>query len=145
MSASKPEYLLDANVFYALTARDHVYHQLVKAWFYASPALRWAICSFTEAGYLRNATAPRPGQVTMSEASEVLKRLAQHPGYCYLPITVDWHTLCAPFFKRLFGHKQVTYAYLLGLAVREGLVLVTLDKAMLHLAGEHQNHVLLLK
>jgi uncharacterized protein len=144
MNLSEAKYLLDVNVYYALTARNHVHHEIVKLWFYAFPNLQWAICPFTEAGYIRNATASRPGQITMREATDILKRLAQHPGYHYLPINADWHTLCSPFFKRLYGTKQVTDAYLLGLAVRAGLMLVTLDKAILHLAGEHQDHVLLL-
>jgi uncharacterized protein len=80
----------------------------------------------------------------MSEATAILARMAQQPGYHYLHIQADWPTLCSPFFKRLYGTKQVTDAYLLGLAVREGQVLVTLDKAMLHLAGEHETCVLLL-
>jgi uncharacterized protein len=146
MPLSKADYLLDVNVLYALTARDHIHHSVVKAWFYASPALRWAICPFTEAGYIRNATASRPGQIEMAEATAILKKLAQHPGYHYLPITGDWHTLCGPFFKRLYGAKQVTDAYLLGLAVREGLALVTIDKGIVHLAGnEYSRHVLLLE
>lgn len=80
----------------------------------------------------------------MSEATTVLTQLSQHPGYRYLPITADWHTLCRPFFRRLYGTKQVTDAYLLGLAVQENLVLATLDKGILHLAGEHSRNVLLL-
>lgn len=147
MNLSKaPRYLLDVNLLVALTTRSHVHHALVKEWFYASPDLLWAVCAFTEAGFLRNATAPRSGQITMTEATAILKQLAQHPGYHYLPIAADWKTLCSPFFKRLYGTKQVTDAYLLGLAVRDGLVLVTMDKAILHLAGdEHSKHVLLLK
>jgi len=147
MNLSKaPRYLLDVNILVALTARSHVHHGLIKQWFYASPSLQWSICAFTEAGFLRNATAPRSGQITMSEATAVLKQLAQHPGYRYLPIDADWQTLCSPFFTRLYGTKQVTDAYLLGLAVQSGLVLVTMDKAILHLAGtEHSKHVLVLK
>jgi toxin-antitoxin system PIN domain toxin len=147
MSLSKVhQYLFDVNVFVALTARNHVHHQLVKEWFYASSSIKWAICSFTEAGFLRNATAPRAGQITMSEATAILMQLTRHPGYRYLPIDADWHTLCGPFFKRLYGTKQVTDAYLLGLAVRAGLTLVTLDKGIVHLAGnEYSKHVLLLE
>jgi len=140
---SKAKYLLDVNVFVALLTENHIHHQLVTAWF-NTQGLKWAICPFTEAGFLRNATAPRPGQISMSEATAVLAMMSQHPGYHYLPITADWHILCSPFFKRLYGTKQVTDAYLLGLAVRDGLVLATLDKAILHLAGEHRDHVLLL-
>ena len=141
-----PRYLLDVNLLVALMTQAHVHHGLVKEWFYASSGLQWALCAFTEAGFLRNATAPRSGQITMSEATTILKQLAQHPGYRYLPITADWQTLCRPFFKRLYGTKQVTDAYLLGLAVREKLVLVTIDKGILHLAGnEYGKHVLLLE
>jgi hypothetical protein len=53
--------------------------------------------------------------------------MAQEPGY---PIAADWPTLCNSFFTRLYGTKQVTDAYLLGLALREGLVLVAMDKAI---------------
>jgi toxin-antitoxin system PIN domain toxin len=146
MSLSKaPRYLLDVNVFLALVSENHIHHQLVTTWF-NTPGLRWAICPFTEAGFLRNATAPRSGQITMSEATAVLARMAQRPGYHYLPIAAGWQTLCSPFFTRLYGTKQVTDAYLLGLALREGLVLVTMDKAIMHLAGkEYSKHVLLLE
>ena len=81
----------------------------------------------------------RDGEVSGSdhiEATALLARMAQHPSYHYLPISVDWNTLCSRFFRRLYGTKQVTDAYLLGLAVREGLALVTLDKAVVHLAGD---------
>ena len=140
-----PRYLLDVNVFLALLSENHTHHQLVTTWF-NTPGLRWAICPFTEAGFLRNATAPRSGQITMSEATAVLARMTQEPGYHHLPIAADWQTLCSPFFTRLYGTKQVTDAYLLGLALREGLVLVTMDKAIMHLAGnEHSKHVLLLE
>ncbi len=147
MSFSKAaRHLLDVNVLVALTTGNHVHHRLVKEWFYASPGLEWAICGFTEAGFLRNATTPRPGHITISEATAVLKQLARHPGYRYVPIAADWQTLCGPFFTRLYGAKQVTDAYLLGLAVRENLVLVTIDKGIVHLAGtEYSKHVLLLK
>ncbi len=142
---SSAKYLLDVNVFLALLSENHIHHQLVTAWF-NTPDLWWAICPFTEAGFLRNATAPRPGNITMSEATAILARMAQEPGYHYLPITADWHTLCSPFFSRLYGTKQVTDAYLLALAVRDDFVLVTMDKAIRHMAGnEFREHVLLLE
>lgn len=147
MKLSEPKwYLLDVNVLIALTSRTHIYHRLVHQWFHDSFDLQWSVCAFTEAGFVRTSTAPRPGQISMIEATTVLTQLARHPGYRYQAITADWQTLCSPFFKRLYGTKQVTDAYLLGLAVREGLVLVTMDKAILHLAGqEHSRSVLLLE
>ena len=144
-SAMQSGYLLDVNALVALTDGDHVHHGLVKDWFYASPDLQWSVCALSEAGFLRNATSPQVGNLKMSEATAILKQLAQHPGYRYLPIRADWQTLCSPFFPRLYGTKQVTDAYLLGLCVRHRLILATLDKGILHLAGkEYGKHVLLL-
>jgi toxin-antitoxin system PIN domain toxin len=130
-------------VLVALLDEDHVHHETVLAWFYASDR-QWAICPFTEAGLLRHMTRPKTGDMSMEEATAMLRRLAQEPGYRYQPFSGDWQTLSARFFKRLFGHNQITDAYLLGLAIQEGLVLVTCDKAILHLAGEHMSHVLIL-
>ena len=81
----------------------------------------------------------------MEQATAMLDRLKQEPGYHYQPITADWQTLTNPFSKRLHGHNQVTDAYLLGVAVREGLTLATFDTAILHLAGEHRKHILILE
>jgi toxin-antitoxin system PIN domain toxin len=141
---SRVRYLLDVNVLIALFTEDHIHHRPAMEWF-SAPDLQWGVCALTEGGFLRYATAPRPGQLTMMEATAILEDATQHPGYHYLPIAADWPTLCGPFFARLYGTKQVTDAYLLGLAVREGLVLVTMDKGVVHLAGkEHSAHVLLL-
>jgi uncharacterized protein len=137
-------FLLDVNVLVALLDEDHVHHQLVSEWF-DTPGLRWAVCPFTEAGFLRYMTRPKLGDMSMEEATAMLARLALEPGYQYQPISADWQTLCGIFFTRLFGHNQITDAYLLGVAVREGLVLVTCDRAILHLAGEQSKHVHLLE
>jgi predicted nucleic acid-binding protein len=75
----------NVNVFVALLTENHIHHGVVTEWFNASPRLQWAICPFTEAGFLRNATAARPGQIEMSEATAVLARIAQHTGYVIIP------------------------------------------------------------
>ena len=81
----------------------------------------------------------------MEQAAIMLERLKRKPGYSFQPITADWQTLTVPFAKRIHGHNQITDAYLLGLAIQEGLVLTTFDRALLHLAGEHGKHVLVLE
>lgn len=138
-----PRYLLDVNVLIALLDEDHTHHQIVMDWF-AVPDRQWAICPLSEAGFLRHATRPGTGKVTVSDATAALESLAGHPGYHYHPIAHNWSTLTKPFFHRLYGHKQVTDAWLLGMAIQDGLVLATFDRAILHMAGEHQAHVLLL-
>lgn len=136
-------HLLDTNVVLALLDRRHAHHAAAEVWF-ESPGLRWSLCAFTEAGVLRFFTRPKTGGLSMEQTTAMLERLKQRPGYSFQSISADWQALTAPFAKRIHGHNQVTDAYLLGLAVREGLVLTTFDRALLHLAGEHTSNVLTL-
>ena len=138
-----PVYLMDVNTVLALLDEAHIHNQAVNEWF-DTPGLQWALCPFTDAGVLRFFTRPKTGGMSMGEVTAMLDRMKQEPGYHYQPIASDWQTLTKPFFKRLQGHKQVTDAYLLGLAVQEGLVLATFDKAIPHMAGEYGKHVHLL-
>jgi predicted nucleic acid-binding protein len=142
--AKAPVYLLDVNVVLALLDQAHVHNQVVEKWF-DTPDLQWALCAFTEAGVVQYFTRPKTGDVSMEQATSMLASLKQQPGYHFQPILADWQTLTAPFSKRLHGYRQVTDAYLLGLAVSEGLTLATFDKAILHMAGEHSQHVLILE
>jgi predicted nucleic acid-binding protein len=137
------KYLLDVNVLVALLDEDHVHHKDVLKWF-DMPGIQWAICAFAEAGLLRHMARQKLDLMSLDIVSDMLDRLTQHPGYHYQPITADWQSLSAPIAKRLHGHNQVTDAFLLGLAIREEMVLATLDKGILHMAGDHRDHVLLL-
>ncbi len=88
---------------------------------------------------------PNVGRLSAEEATVMLTALQRSPGYRYWPITTGWTELAAPFRDRVFGHQQVTDAYLLGLAIQENGILVTLDKAILYMAGPQlKNHLLVL-
>lgn len=142
---SRATHLLDVNVLVALLDKDHNHHKRVLQWF-ETPGLDWGVCAFTEAGFLRLATNPRIGSRTMAAGTTILADLANRPGYRFWPVSAGWSTLAAPFSERIFGHQQVTDAYLLGLAVKEDGILVTLDKAILYLAGaQYRQRVLLLE
>jgi toxin-antitoxin system PIN domain toxin len=137
--------LLDVNVLIALTEQGHMHHQTVMKWF-NTPGLDWGLCAFSEAGLLRVTVNSNVGNVSVWEATEILKALEKHPGHRYWPITTNWSVLAAPFRERIYGHQQITDAYLLGLAIKENGVLVTLDKAFKFLAGERYNkHLLVLE
>lgn len=137
-------HLLDVNSLIALLDEEHIHHEPMTEWF-DTPGLQWAVCPLTEAGFLRHMTRPQTGNLSMREATGILERFAKEPGYHYQSIAADWRTLTQPFFRRLQGHNQITDAYLLGLAVREGMTLVTFDRGILHVAGEHGKHVHLLE
>jgi toxin-antitoxin system PIN domain toxin len=138
MTLADPLHLIDVNILIARIFEGHEHHRAAVNWF-NTPGLQWALCPWSEAGFIRYAT--RPGRLSMAEATAILEELAQHPGYHYRPIAHDWRTLTKPFYQRLHGHKQVTDACLLGLAIRHGLILATFDKRILHLAGEYGRHV----
>lgn len=139
------KYLLDVNVLVALADPAHIHHKIVMKWF-NTPRLDWGVCAFTEAGFLRVTTNPNTCGHSVKHALEVLADLANHPGYHYWPITTPFATLTKPIADRIHGHQQVTDALLLGLAIKEKAILVTLDKAMKYLAGEKfGKHVLLIE
>lgn len=141
---SDARHLLDVNLLIALTEQGHANYRTAWNWF-DTPGLEWGLCAFSVAGYLRITSNPRVGGYSIAEAEQVLAVLTRRPGYSYWPITADWAELVAPFRERLWGHQQVTDAFLLGLAVHANGALVTLDKAMKHLAGpKHSKHVLVL-
>jgi toxin-antitoxin system PIN domain toxin len=141
----EPKYLLDVNVMVALTEPEHPHHQIVMDWF-ETPGLHWGLCAFSEAGFLRASTNPKVGFHTVQEATQVLADFVHHPGYSYWPITTGWADLTTPFRERVFGHQQITDAYLLGLAVRRNAILITLDKAIQFIAGpKYSQHVLVLE
>ena len=138
------KYLLDVNVLIALTQPEHVHFKTVTNWF-DTPGLDWGVCAFSEAGFLRLSSNPSLGALTIDDASTILATLAQHPGYRYWPVSVPWMSLVEPFADRVLGHQQIADAFLLGLAVREKGVLVTLDKGIRYMAGSrYAAHLLVL-
>jgi toxin-antitoxin system PIN domain toxin len=138
------KYLLDLNVLIALADADHRHHAKARAWFERDGETNWGTCLLTEAGFIRVMANPRMGGYSVAKATEILAILTRRPGHRFWPMGEGWSALSAPFAERLFGHQQVTDACLLGLAVREDGVLVTMDKGVAYLAGEHYKKNLLL-
>lgn len=140
--------LLDVNVLIALTEPGHDDYRKAQEWFNSSMGGNLGLCPFTESGFIRVTTnsAFRPGPRSLELAIAIIQFLKGHPGYWYCPIDESWVTLTAPFAARIFGHQQVTDAYLLGLAIKANSVLVTFDKGIQFMAGaEFSQNVLLLE
>lgn len=142
----KVKYLADVNLLIALLDEDHVHHKMVMRWFDTSARDEFGLCTFTEAAFLRVMTNPRAGSHSLEEALEALASLNKHAGYRFWSMAEGWASLVEPFCERVFGHQQITDAYLLGMAAKEGGVLVTMDKAIRYMAGEKYGvHVLVLE
>ena len=129
----------------ALTEQGHIHYRTAWRWF-DTPGLKWGWCAFSQAGYLRITSNPNVGGYSIGEAAQVLSALTKRSGFRYWPITVDWAELVAPFRERGLGHQQVADAWLLGLAIKDNGVLVTLDKGIRSMAGPKcSKHVLVLE
>ena len=138
VTQTRRKYLLDLNTLIALAEPDHEFHKPAGKWFQAEGKENWGVCPLTEAGFIRITVHPkyRPATRTVQQATAILASFAEHPGYRYWPMADSWVTLTAPFSARIFGHQQVTDAYLLGLAIKEHGILVTFDSGFRVLAGE---------
>jgi len=129
-------YLLDLNILVALTDDEHKHYERAQTWFHSVRDEEWGTCPLTEAGYIRLVANPATGfpEGSLKRAIDVLSVVTDHPGHRFWSMTESWTTLTAPFADRIFGHQQVTDAYLLGLAIKENGVLVTFDRALKYLA-----------
>ena len=66
----------------------------------------------------------------------ILQVIAALPNVANLQVSPTWLELIEPLARPLVGHRQVTGALLLGLAIRNQAILVTLDRTIQALAGK---------
>jgi toxin-antitoxin system PIN domain toxin len=140
-------YLLDVNVLLALHWPGHDSHRTAMEWFEREGEKSFALCPITEAGFVRILTnvAFTGKKLEMLEAKEALARLGQVKGYRFWPMTRGFLEVVMPLERRLFSHRQVTDACLLGLAIERKGSLATLDHAVRHLGGsEFAQHITLI-
>jgi predicted nucleic acid-binding protein len=91
-------------------------------------------------------TNPLIGGESMSGAILLLREIAALPNVAHLPVAPTWLELIEPLARRLVGHRQVTDALLLGLAIRQNAILVTLDQHIRALAAnEFAENLLVLR
>lgn len=132
------QYLLDVSVLLALHWPRHTAHAKVKQWFRSSGEKAFSTCALTQAGFVRIVTNPTflQDKITFSEARQLLHELTRMKGHTFWPINTEFVEATVPLERRILGHRQVTDAYLLGLAIQKKGALATLDRAIRHLAGD---------
>ena len=123
-------YLLDTNLLIALLWPSHERHDLALKWFTRHRGKGWATCPFTQAGFVRIVSNPAFSRdaVQPREANHVLSANTAAKDHTFWPDELPFAEAVAFAGVRLLGHQQVTDAYLLGLAIRRGGVLATLDQ-----------------
>lgn len=129
--------LLDANLLIALMHTNHVHHAVAQYWFEQVPQRRFATCALTQLAFVRLSSNQKVSDADISpaQAMEVLAAWTSHPGHVFWPdilAPVDMPVLNSP---AVVGYRQVTDAYLLGLASAYKQKLATLDRALLSFAS----------
>jgi toxin-antitoxin system PIN domain toxin len=120
--------LLDVNVLIALLDQAHPHHETALAWLKTNIKHGWASCPITQNGCVRiMSQASYPGARPVSQIIDRLNSALNHPSHEFWPD--DASITDAKLFDatRIHGARQVTDAYLLGLAVRHGGRLATFD------------------
>ena len=123
--------LLDVNVLIALLDADHVHHTRASAWLADHIAAGWASCAITQNGCVRIMSQPGyPNALPAARVAQRLREATETPHHLF--VLSDLSLLDTQPFdtEQLLGHRQVTDAFLLGLAMRHGLRFVTFDAAM---------------
>ena len=117
--------LLDGNVLIALLSPDHSHNEVARHWF-SSQGDRFASCPITQGTLLRSMLRDRPG-TRPQDLVQVIDALKQHPRHIFWGDTLDYGQVS---LRGILGHRQVTDAYLAGLARFHGAKLATFDRGL---------------
>jgi toxin-antitoxin system PIN domain toxin len=131
-------FLLDANVLVALAWPEHGSHDRVGRWFARHSRGGWATCPFTESALVRILSNPAfsSDSLSVENAMAVLEANVKLPGHQFWPADTSLVDAIAKIGKRLRAHRQITDAYLVGLAVHHHGKLATMDRSIGSLAPE---------
>ncbi|MGV9009010.1 TA system VapC family ribonuclease toxin [Brevundimonas sp.] len=125
-------HLLDVNVLIALLDPEHIAHDDVHVWFDTVGKTAWATCPIVQNGFLRIVGASRYSSVTtpLPVLVDNLSEFTRRPGHHFW--AEDFSLLTDVVIRRegLTNAAQLTDTYLLGLAVRNGGRLATMDRRL---------------
>jgi uncharacterized protein len=147
----KPSYLFDVNALLALGWDKHEHHSTVCNWLDVYGHLGWASCAITQAGFVRLSAQVQVitgKKKSPEEASKVLSSFLKMSNHSVLPLDFDHRAVVAACTGGIVGHRQITDAYLLTLAIRKGCKLLTFDQgihALLATEQEREQHLCVLK
>jgi toxin-antitoxin system PIN domain toxin len=129
-------YLLDASVLIALAWPEHSAHERAGRWFAHHAQAGWATCPITQAALVRILSNPAFSEraLTPSKALQVLIRNAKLPGHRFWSDSIDVREAMERMPSVLAGHRQITDAYLVALAIHNRGKLATMDRRILQFA-----------
>ena len=116
--------LLDGNVLIALTAPGHVHSDAAHRWWAGRPDDTIATSPNTQ-GTLLRLVLVRGG--TIDDGAHLVRQLAAHPSHEFWPDDIGY---LDTNLSGVLGHRQVTDAYLAGLARHHRGRLATFDSGI---------------
>jgi uncharacterized protein len=129
--------LLDVNVLIALLWPAHEHFEAAHEWF-ASRAgrARWATCPLTQLAFVRIVSNPAFSRDALgpADALRLLESNLAHPGHEFWADDIGLLEAVGPLAPRLQGHRQLSDAYLLGLALERRGTLASFDGGLKALA-----------
>lgn len=136
MTAGTKICLLDVSVLVALSWPGHQFHEAVQRWFARNAPKGWATCPIVQAGFVRIVSNPAfsPHAVSVADAVSALRGTISHPAHQFWADEISFHDALR-FLKGLTGHKQVTDAYLVGLAIHHRGRLATTDRRIAEISS----------
>jgi hypothetical protein len=124
----------------ALAWPNHVHHEAAHRWFAGRQRERlgWATCPVTQSGFVRVSSNARIVADARSplEAIQLLERIVALPGHEFWSDDVSIVASEHVARRKLMGHKQVTDAHLLALALARDGTLATLDGGLAEIAPD---------
>ena len=134
------------NVLVALAWPNHIHHRQAVTWFVGIRDDGWATCPITESGFVRVSSNARvlPDARAPSEARTLLAALRTKGTHRFWEDDVSAVDDPSGVFATVVGHRQVTDAHLLSLAIRRSGVLATFDRGIVALAASYPERVVLI-
>ncbi len=119
-------------------------------WFTQHARAGWASTAFTQSAFVRIVSQPAFSgrSIAVSEAAELLLRNTAHTKHRLVALDFGFADVWAACTGGILGHRQITDAWLLTAAIRNGMKLLTFDAGMEHLlasAHERDRHVAVLR
>ena len=123
--------LLDINVLLALLDAGHWRHRQARAWLDGEIRHGWASCAITVNGFVWIRSQPGyPNPVSPGAAAQRLTEATATRRHEYWGCELSFLDASIFDHSRIHGPRQVTDAYLLGLAAHHGGRFVTFDRTV---------------
>ena len=129
-------YLPDVNVLVALQWREHAHHEAAQTWFAELEDAQWASTPITAAGAIRVLSNPAVFEHAASpqETLQLWETNTAQPAHHHIACDLPFHRATTKMLIQ--GYRQLTDAYLLGLAHHHRATLVTFDQGIASLLAQ---------